>query len=492
MSKAFLAVLQFFFTFSLIGARGRSLSEVHIAINTSKLNLRPTEHIGFFDSAIGDVLFETLVRYDKGNRLMGSIASKWSIDESGTVYNFNINSNKKFSDGSTITSRDVVWGLASHIWPSSDSVFKRYLQLLVVGGHGCLEGCIPDGLKVIDSTRFTIKLRKPYFRFLKILADPSLSIYKLRENSEVIGSGPMKVKNHVPPALIHIERNSNYQGFKVVKNDSIYLHLKQQVPFPNSMLKSGKLDAFIGIPIGYDLEQPSGYRKFYRPVFNTIGLVFNKNTAINNNFIFRKDLSGLIKGLAKSCKSSTHLVESQQLLPAGIMPLSYYLGRNKTFMAVEPFLQKWGAELSNVDFSVLIAKHNIDSGLVQCLEAATQPLPGFKILQITGRDYILRRKRMNADLNMILYKGDFFDPDGFIFPFSERLPEFDRTFKTLVKYMHSSKDEIRLKTYEANVRAYENSNWVIPLHSTRITVLHNDRLSPQSSKFRSFFLGLDI
>ena len=70
------------------------------AVSVTQKSLRMTE-----------LIYDTLIDYDKDNKLVPDIAESWTASDDGLTYVFKIRSNAKFSDGSAITPDDVVYSL---------------------------------------------------------------------------------------------------------------------------------------------------------------------------------------------------------------------------------------------------------------------------------------------------------------------------------------------------------------------------------------------
>jgi peptide/nickel transport system substrate-binding protein len=90
----------------LIPARGGMYSEGLIGNFT---NANPLYATGTADSAISHLIFSGLFKYDTSNKLVGDLASKWQVDDSGKVYTVTLKKGITWQDGKPLTSADVVF-----------------------------------------------------------------------------------------------------------------------------------------------------------------------------------------------------------------------------------------------------------------------------------------------------------------------------------------------------------------------------------------------
>ncbi len=165
-------------------------------------------------------LFSGLVTMNTDLQLVPDIAESWDIDDTGTVYTFNLRKNAKFHDGKPITAHDVKWSLERAVHPDTASpVADTYLND-IIGVEKALEGETTEieGVRVIDdhTIEFTIDAPKAYF--LAKLTYPTAFVLD-RENVEAggrnwtenpNGTGPFKLAEYRIGERIIVERNENF------------------------------------------------------------------------------------------------------------------------------------------------------------------------------------------------------------------------------------------------------------------------------------------
>ena len=165
-------------------------------------------------------LFSGLVTMNTDLQLVPDIAESWDIDDTGTVYTFNLRKNAKFHDGKPITAHDVKWSLERAVHPDTASpVADTYLND-IIGVEKALEGETTEieGVRVIDdhTIEFTIDAPKAYF--LAKLTYPTAFVLD-RENVEAggrnwtenpNGTGPFRLAEYRIGERIILERNENF------------------------------------------------------------------------------------------------------------------------------------------------------------------------------------------------------------------------------------------------------------------------------------------
>jgi oligopeptide transport system substrate-binding protein len=165
-------------------------------------------------------LFSGLVTMNTDLQLVPDIAESWDIDDTGTVYTFNLRKNAKFHDDKPITAHDVKWSLERAVHPDTASpVADTYLND-IIGVEKALEGETTEieGVRVIDdhTIEFTIDAPKAYF--LAKLTYPTAFVLD-RENVEAggrnwtenpNGTGPFRLAEYRIGERIILERNENF------------------------------------------------------------------------------------------------------------------------------------------------------------------------------------------------------------------------------------------------------------------------------------------
>jgi peptide/nickel transport system substrate-binding protein len=72
-------------------------------------NANPVYAVNEVDRTVSKLLFPGLFTYDKGNQLVGDLATGWKVDATGKVYTITLRNNLLWQDGRPLTADDVVF-----------------------------------------------------------------------------------------------------------------------------------------------------------------------------------------------------------------------------------------------------------------------------------------------------------------------------------------------------------------------------------------------
>jgi len=167
------------------------------------------------DREVGRLLFSGLIKFDTRGLPEADLAEAWGVSQDGTIYNFTLKPDLKWSDGEPLTARDVVFTIellrnGGDIIPTDVQTFWKAVEVLD-----------------FTDTQMQFKLPEPFAPFLDyltfgILPEHILSGYDILGvvnhpfNYEPVGSGPYKLEQmiveggQVTGALL--VPNENYYG----------------------------------------------------------------------------------------------------------------------------------------------------------------------------------------------------------------------------------------------------------------------------------------
>lgn len=172
------------------------------------------------DADLASLIFSGLFKYDDKQKLMPDLASDYTISADGKIYDINLRSDVKWSDGDALNSDDVVYTFETITDPEVGSPLIAAFQSVEVDRTGDY------------SVRFTLK--EPFAPFLSSLtvgilpqhvwADvPPSSVRLAKTNLQPLGSGPWKFSKLVK------DSSGNIQSYGLVRNELYYKaapHLK--------------------------------------------------------------------------------------------------------------------------------------------------------------------------------------------------------------------------------------------------------------------------
>ena len=172
-------------------------------------SLDPHQESTFANIELVAPLYSTLLQLDPYHypKIIGDLATEWTIAPDGLTYTFKLHPGVKFHDGSPLTSADVKTSYDKIIFPPAGvrSIRKNaYTAVTAVEA--------PDPATVV------FKLKFPSASLLANLASPWNVIYPKKYldqdpnyfKTHVVGSGPFKFKNYTRGSTFEGERNPDY------------------------------------------------------------------------------------------------------------------------------------------------------------------------------------------------------------------------------------------------------------------------------------------
>jgi peptide/nickel transport system substrate-binding protein len=174
--------------------------------------------------------YSLLVKWDatENSKIIGDLAKSWSIAPDGLTYTFTLNDGVRFHDGSPLTSADIKATFERIRTPPEGVVSVRKERFADVAA-----------IETPDPATVVFKLKAPNSSFMALLASPFNCVYsaaKLKQNpkypeTEVMGSGPFRLSEHVRGSHWTAKRNDDYfrkglpylDGYKAffVKNTAV-------------------------------------------------------------------------------------------------------------------------------------------------------------------------------------------------------------------------------------------------------------------------------
>ncbi|MFL5690766.1 MAG: ABC transporter substrate-binding protein [Ktedonobacteraceae bacterium] len=231
-----------------------------------------------------DMVFTGLVQMNDQLKVQPQLAKSWLTSSDGLTWTFTLKSGLKFSDGTPLTSKDVVYSIDRALSPTISNlngVSLIYLGLIKDSDKrtaGKVPTLINDSLLTPNDTTVVIKLNKSTAYFLQALTYPTSYVVEksvidkwglkwsdhLNDNGGQGGAGPFMVKSYDHATGIKFIPNPNYYGakpqlqevdFPFVKDNTTNYQLYQTDQVDNTLIPSqylsgamSKKDQFRRIP----------------------------------------------------------------------------------------------------------------------------------------------------------------------------------------------------------------------------------------------------
>ncbi len=119
-------------------------------------------------------LYEGLTAEDSSGRIVPGIAASWTVDQTGTVYVFQLRRGAKWSNGARLTAKEFVDGLRRAVDPKTGSGDAVLLSAVkgaadIISGH---KNASELSVAAIDDSTVRIELEHPAPFILQILSQP--------------------------------------------------------------------------------------------------------------------------------------------------------------------------------------------------------------------------------------------------------------------------------------------------------------------------------
>lgn len=181
-----------------------------------------------------NIVYDQLVTIDEQQQVQPSLAESWE-NPSPNEYIFHLRGDVKFSNGRQLSADDVVGTFERYLDPASGSLAPALLG---------------QDTKVIKVDDLTVKfeLVSPNVDFLKALAATFMSILPMEEidagdldpASELLGSGPFMVENHVENEVWELTRNPH--AWQPARVDGITVRIVPDDSARVAALRDGSTD----------------------------------------------------------------------------------------------------------------------------------------------------------------------------------------------------------------------------------------------------------
>jgi oligopeptide transport system substrate-binding protein len=175
-----------------------------------------------------DLVFTGLVSLDDKLAVVPELAKSWQASSDGLTWTFTLKPDLKFSDGTPLTSQDVVYSINRVLLPATNSPVGYYLSLLTDYDKvtaGKIPTLIGDSLLTPDANTVVIKISRPAAYFLQTLAYNTSYVVEKKlidkygtkftdHLDEGGGAGPWKVVTYSHTKGIDYVPNPYYYGTK--------------------------------------------------------------------------------------------------------------------------------------------------------------------------------------------------------------------------------------------------------------------------------------
>ena len=160
------------------------------------------------------------------------LAESWTVSNDGTVYEFKLRPDIKFSNGDPVTAQDFKWSFERAAHPDTASTVAEEFLGDIVGVHDIVEGnaTTAEGIEVIDERTLRLTIDAPKAYFIAKLTYPTAFVLN-QNNVESMGrdwvddpvsTGPFTLKEYRIGQRIRLSRNDNYWDRKAYLDEVVF------------------------------------------------------------------------------------------------------------------------------------------------------------------------------------------------------------------------------------------------------------------------------
>jgi peptide/nickel transport system substrate-binding protein len=235
------------------------------------------------EESAGELLFSRLLNYDETGHLNYDLASDMKMSEDQKIYTVKIRTDARWSDGTYVQARDVVFTV---------NLLKNPATRSTLTGWGDIKASVVDEKTVAFELPAVYSAFPHALRFLPILPEHVLRDIEpaqLRESSfsnHPVGSGPfiLKLLQDVDATqgrkIIHMARNDAYYGGSA-KLSRIQLHVYKNSDAIERALATSEVNAASDLPISVaEKVNTQRYTVEQHPINSGLYAIFNTSSAI--------------------------------------------------------------------------------------------------------------------------------------------------------------------------------------------------------------------
>ena len=199
----------------------------------------PADHTASFTMDVLDPMYECLTRFDQNLEVVPSLATKWSVDSSGTRWTVELRKGVRFHDGTPFNAQAVVESFDRMLDPARGLAAASRVRAVV------------KRVTAIEPDTVLFTLARPYAPFLRVLAVTSIvspaAERQGKLSREAVGTGPYKFVEWKTGEYVLEERNEDYWGVRPAVKQLKWIWTSEPVLMNMSVL-AGAADVVNPLP----------------------------------------------------------------------------------------------------------------------------------------------------------------------------------------------------------------------------------------------------
>ncbi|MGH6829757.1 MAG: peptide ABC transporter substrate-binding protein, partial [Methylocella sp.] len=224
-------------------------------------SLDPHKATTLIESNILDELFEGLVTLDARGEIIPGVAASWTVDTGGTVYDFRLRGDAKWSNGDKVVAEDFVFAFRRLMAPRTGAPYANILYTLK-NAERINKGELPVealGARAIDETTLEITLEQPAPYFISQL--PHMTAKPLHQKSieafksdfvrpaHIVTNGPFMLREFTPNDRIVMVKNPYYYDAAEVALDAEIFYSLEDRAAGLRRFMAGEIHSYDDVPV---------------------------------------------------------------------------------------------------------------------------------------------------------------------------------------------------------------------------------------------------
>ena len=437
--------------------------------------------------------------------VLPSLAKSWEVSEDGCVYTLHLQEGVTFSNGSPLTSSDVLYSF-TRLLTHPDSCNQDIVEE-ILGADELMSGKTDklEGVQLLSDTDFTITLKQPFSAFLACLSMPGASIMDEETTEQAgdrfgtdpewtIGTGSYILWKWTPKEGMLLQANKDC-WLGAPKNEGLDLRFIDDAKVQEKLFEKGELDILDLNELGNDAEMYMNAKEYKDRLFRVhpVGITYialNESVEPLDSDLVRKALQYALNRdtLLDSIYSGRGTIEN------GIFPHGLY-GYNDKLPKIPYDPDEAARLLSQAGYEdgfdlTISVKSSATQGERKLMEMAASMWQKVgvraSVKVIEESEWMSLRKSGQLACYLATWTADYNDPDNFIYTFFGN--KENTTYRSLcypredimerVKGARSITDsDQRLTEYREleGIIVQEDAAW-IPLFSRLRYYVEGDRL----------------
>lgn len=237
--------------------------EIRVSLSY-RLPSDPLKIVSMSDYDIALLLSKNWFEYDSARKAIPGIIETWRFDDKKGEYNFKINKNAKWSDGSEITANDLLANI------------KRAKALKTSYGDSIDSLIEISNIKIISSNEFVVptKNKKPSEAFFQRMGSIFLAITSPKDwdsNQNLVtnrlSSGPYFINKIHPDGTFELEKNKFYFDFNNVQPRKVLIRKSTTLVNLNEFVKAKTWENIVQITSLVNPEIVEQFKKNKLPIW---------------------------------------------------------------------------------------------------------------------------------------------------------------------------------------------------------------------------------